>query len=247
MTNTLTKATDTPKAIKAVRVVSPNVTVVTTKTVPTVAAPAPSAAKSSALDVAAFVAAYKADSVSVATKARIVGKSIASGAETVAIIANALIAALTAQDLIVPKSFASSITHYATAYAAAAKAKVSGNDSALHAAYQISTGVVKAKVRNEFIDSFKGEPAEFVTGCRALITAAREAKKTPATPAPVDGPTVTEETELEVISPIADFKGLIKQARALLKLAGKAENDSDYFNMLESLFEFTAEFEMVEN
>jgi hypothetical protein len=80
----------------------------------------------------------------------------------------------------VPTSFPSSVTHYATAYAAATYVMFAGDDTALHAAYSISTGVVKAAHRDAMLAAFKLDPAmltaeAFKAECRRLVTEARAA------------------------------------------------------------------------
>lgn len=169
---TTTKATRAPKA-------SP---VVTTVTTPTKAKPAPSATGAVTKNAAAFVKLYKADTKNVAAKARLIGQSLTGGASNKDI-TEAFAAALEAADLIVPKSFSASVTHYATAYRCADFLAVASNDDALHALYQTSTGVVKAKVREEavLVWADKNLSAEqIVVECRALIAEAKAPKSDPA-------------------------------------------------------------------
>jgi len=227
----LALATDTPRATKA-PVTKPRLTPVTvTNTVPTVAPVAPTVAAVKSVDFAAFVKVVKADNKAVAVKARIIGEAI-SGGSTTGDIAKVLTSALIDAGLYVPTSFSASVTHYATAYKAAATVLMSGSDDALHAAYSISTGAVKAKERESMVANFSGTVPEFVAACRALLVAARAAKSGAA--AKPEEPTETPESELETISPVAEFARLMKQATAMLALALGADDMSDYDAMIDA-------------
>lgn len=173
--------------------------------------------------VTAFVKAYRSGEQSVVTKARLIGQTIHSGS-TVGKVTETLRNALTAQDLIVPKSFSASVTHYNTAYVAASTLGMAAEDSVLHAMYQISTGVVKAAEREAFVTYHAANgstPAEVVASVRALISKARSEKK-----ASTKGEAEEAEEEIEEsISPLQDLKSLLRQAGAILDLL--ADNSAD--------------------
>lgn len=242
MTNaTLTKATDTPRATAAPKRTPRKTPVTVTLTAPTVTPVPVTTAAKARVKTSEFVTLVIAEEKNTGKKVAIIGKALASGATNADITAD-LTAALLKADRVVPKSFASSVTHYATAYAAASTVLLSANLDCLHAAYQISTGAVKAADREKFIAEFEGgSPEAFISGCRALLKAARDAKKGVSTE-PEDMAELDDVAELPMISPLEDFRAIMRQAEKLLDLAADADDATEYHAMLDLAIEFAATF-----
>lgn len=238
-TATLSKTTDTPKARKAPATPkAPSNGVTLTNSAATIEAPAPTVAKSASIDTVAFLAATYKGQDAVSEKVRVIGDALASGS-TNADITNALSSALRLASLDVPKSFSASITHYATAAAVCNTVHFYGSTDARYAAYSISTGVVKAKAREEMVANFSGTEFDFIDACKRLVTEARAAKKAPAADK-ADETDESEETAPETISPLDDVRALIKQAGKLLELLESAEDSADYYSALSMFEEFHA-------
>lgn len=192
----------------------------------------------SAALVKRFISAYRSDTKSVATKARAIGEAIKGGATNGAIV-NQLRIELESNGFVVPKSFSASVTHYATAYSVASQAGVATDDNALHAAYQISTGVVKASVRTAAIEAFKGDAEAFVKMCRELLSEAKAAKATASAPLisiKDDGEVEEADAPDEDLSVLSDFKRTLRQLTAQLDLLAQSDGD-DY---TEALAEFSS-------
>lgn len=238
-TATLSKATDTPKARKAPATPkAPSDAVTVSSSAATIDAPAPTAAKTASVDTVAFLAAAIKSDEMTAEKVRVIGDALASGS-TNADITKALSAALTAAKRDVPISFSSSVTHYATAAAVANTVHMFTIWQVRYAAYSISTGVVKAKAREEMVSNFSGTQAEFIAECARLVSEARAAKKAPAADK-ADEADDAEETALETVSPLDDVRALIRQAGKLLELLESAPDSSDYYAALSMFEEFHA-------
>lgn len=211
----------------------------------TTKAPANTATPVTKARVTAFVKAYKRGEETVVAKARVIGESIASGA-TVGKVTEQLRDALIEQNLIVPKSFGSSVTHYNTAYRAASTLDMTANDAVLHALYQISTGVVKASDRDAFVlyhQSNGSSAEEIVSSVRLLITKSRAASKaTPKADHDADVATAVSEIEAEIgSSPLADLASILKQAGAILDVL--ADNDDEAYDLaVTALTEFAGKY-----
>lgn len=196
--------------------------------------------------LATFVKAYRTGEQSVVIKARVIGESIASGS-TVGKITEQLRDALIAQELIVPKSFSASVTHYNTAYTCASTLGMSAIDTVLHAFYQISTGVVKAAEREAFVTYHVANgstPEQVVSSIRDLLAKARASKKTTPKAEREESASVGV-YELDVaeptVSPLADLKSILKQAGAILDVL--ADNDMAAYDVArDALTEFAARY-----
>lgn len=238
-TATLSKATDTPKARKAPATPkAPSDAVTVSSSAATIEAPVPTAAKTASIDTVAFLAATYKGQDAVSEKVRVIGDALASGS-TNADITKSLSSALRLACLDVPKSFSASITHYATAAAVCNTVHYYGNNDARYAAYSISTGVVKAKAREEMVSNFSGTVFDFIAECARLVSEARAAKKAPAADK-ADEADEAEETAPETISPLDDVRALIRQAGKLLELLESAEDSTDYYSALSMFEEFHA-------
>lgn len=215
-------------------------------------APAITKAAVSAIDTAAFLAAHREGNALVLTKIRTVGRATLSGSVN-GDIAKAFNTACLAAKLSAPADgFTSAVSQYAAAFTAANTHKLAADDTALQAAFSVSTGVVKAADRDAFVAGFKGRSAAaFAKGCAELLAAAKLAKAAAAATKGAKGakaPAAKDEATIETAVALtpATFAELVA---ALGKTIGSAQGD-DKIKMIavvSAMLATKAAADMVEN
>ena len=214
---TLTKTTDTPKAKRAPKSVAPSTAVTTSKTAPSAAPVVPTVAAMASVDVATFVALFRADSASLLTKIRLVGKPATSGA-TLDTVRKVLITALDSANIEYDKkSFSSAVSHYVLAFTLANSHKFTASDAALSAVYKLSHGAIPVKVLTNWVEKFSGSETDWIDGLKALALGVKASKVAKGAPAPKEK--VTPESAPEVAPIPLSFTDILTELDKRLKAA----------------------------